>query len=91
MKPYLLIASSAYYPDFGTGDWVKCFKTKEEAEAFISYKQEEPTLFSQGPRKGQVKKEGRFFYFTEDGGKFDTYEIVDLKDWIYCDEESADE
>ena len=31
MKTYLLIAGYNYYPDRGTGDWVGCYNTKEEA------------------------------------------------------------
>lgn len=30
-KPFLLIAGDNYYPDAGTGDWVECFTTREEA------------------------------------------------------------
>jgi len=33
MKPYLLIAGYQYYPSSGTGDWIACFETYEEAEA----------------------------------------------------------
>lgn len=33
-KPYLLIAGWDYYPSRGTGDWVACFETKEEALQF---------------------------------------------------------
>jgi hypothetical protein len=33
-KPFLLITGSQYYPDYGTGDWVKCFETKEEASQY---------------------------------------------------------
>jgi hypothetical protein len=32
MKPYLLIAGYQYYPDRGTGDWIGCYATEEEAE-----------------------------------------------------------
>ena len=31
MKTYLLIAGYNYYPDRGTGDWIACYNTKEEA------------------------------------------------------------
>ena len=31
-KPYLLIAGYQYYPSAGTGDWIACFETEEEAE-----------------------------------------------------------
>ena len=30
-KPYLLIAGENFYPSDGTGDWVGCFSTYEEA------------------------------------------------------------
>ena len=32
MKPYLLIAGDNCYPLSGTGDWIACYETKEEAE-----------------------------------------------------------
>ena len=35
MKKFLLIAGASYYPQSGTGDWVGCFDTYEEAEAQI--------------------------------------------------------
>lgn len=31
-KPYLLIAGYFYYPESGTGDWIACFETFEEAK-----------------------------------------------------------
>lgn len=31
MKTYLLIAGYNYYPDRGTGDWIACYNTIEEA------------------------------------------------------------
>ena len=34
-KPFLLTASEPYYPESGTGDWVGCFETREEAEKQI--------------------------------------------------------
>lgn len=33
-KPYLLIVGFDYYPSRGTGDWIKCFETEEEALLF---------------------------------------------------------
>ena len=35
MKTYLLIAGYQYYPDRGTGDWISCYNTKEEANERI--------------------------------------------------------
>ena len=32
MKPYLLIAGDNHYPQSGTGDWIGCFATEEEAK-----------------------------------------------------------
>lgn len=34
-KPYLLIAGDHYYPDFGTGDWIGCYETREEIKNII--------------------------------------------------------
>ena len=31
MKTYLLIAGYNYYPARGTGDWIDCYDTEEEA------------------------------------------------------------
>lgn len=35
MKPFLLIAGYDYYPCVGTGDWIRCFSTEEEALSCI--------------------------------------------------------
>jgi len=35
MKTYLLIAGYQYYPDRGTGDWIACYNTEEEANKRI--------------------------------------------------------
>lgn len=32
MKYFLLIAGEGYYPKMGTGDWIACFETEEEAK-----------------------------------------------------------
>lgn len=32
IKPYLLIVGDKYYPEQGTGDWIGCYKTEEEAK-----------------------------------------------------------
>ena len=31
-KRFLLIAGENYYPSEGTGDWIGCFETEEEAK-----------------------------------------------------------
>jgi hypothetical protein len=31
MKTYLLIAGYSYYPESGTGDWIACYNTEEDA------------------------------------------------------------
>ena len=36
-KPYLLIAGDCYYPSSGTGDWIDCYETVEEAREQIEY------------------------------------------------------
>ena len=33
-KPYLLIAGYNYHPEQGTGDWIGCYKTEEEAKKY---------------------------------------------------------
>jgi len=37
MQRFLLIAGERYYPREGTGDWIGCFETEEEAEAHMSF------------------------------------------------------
>lgn len=37
IKRYLLIRNTDYYPSAGTGDWIACFETHEEAEKHIEY------------------------------------------------------
>ena len=34
-KYFLLIAGSRYYPESGTGNWIKAYETMEEAEAQV--------------------------------------------------------
>lgn len=34
-KPFLLIAGYTYYPERGTGDWIDCFASREEAEKMV--------------------------------------------------------
>lgn len=34
-KPFLLIAGFVHYPNRGTGDWIGCFASPEEAEKMI--------------------------------------------------------
>lgn len=35
MKYFLLIAGQGYYPKMGTGDWIACFETEEEAKSKV--------------------------------------------------------
>jgi hypothetical protein len=37
MKRFLLIAGDHYYPRQGTGDWIGCFETEEEAEEHMNF------------------------------------------------------
>lgn len=83
MKRFLLIAGDGYYPDYGTGDWVGCFETKEEAESQIT-KEYQIEYFKSGPRKGKEKARREIRSVLKNGRKseFDWYEIVDLNDWV---------
>lgn len=74
-KPFLLIAGSSYYPDFGTGDWIARFETREEAEAKIA-KEENTIPFTRGKKKGQVRS--RWYSYIINSNKYDWYTIVDL-------------
>lgn len=81
-KPYLLIAGSGYYPESGTGDWVNCFETYEEARSQVETI-EFPTHFRSGKRKGEIKSTHKTYRVS--GGDYvkncDWFEIVDLRDW----------
>ena len=35
-RPFLLTVGDMYYPCSGDGDWVKCFLTFEEAQAYVT-------------------------------------------------------
>ena len=76
MKPYLLIAGHKYYPDRADGDWVGCYKTREEAEKMMTYTSGKvPRLqVAQHPRYGK-------------NHSVDWYEIIDLRGWISESEE----
>jgi len=83
-KPYLLIAGLYYYPNEGTGDWIGCYGTKEEAEALMVKEQLPLNTFSRGPRRGQVKPDQPIYYKYINyltGIRYDWYEIVDLRNW----------
>ena len=84
MKTYLLIAGTHYYPESGTGDWIGCYDSYEDANKEIAKIPTEPRLFLSGPRKGQVNPNKR--PKPEDieikGQKYDWYEIVDLMEWM---------
>jgi hypothetical protein len=81
MKKFLLIAGDGYYPSSGTGDWVGCFSSYEEAESKVEGV-EKFTLITKGPLKGQ--KEYSHTEYRINGGEYlkDWYKIVDLDDWI---------
>ena len=64
-KPYLLIAGDYYYPAVGTGDWLQCFETEEEARSVISL-----------ARNGTYIING---FGNRDN--YDWYKIVDLRKW----------
>ena len=80
------MAGDCYYPQSGTNDWVEVFETREEAESKVVKKQGPHDLFSKGPRKGQIKREGEWYYYIGER-KYDWYEIVDLEEWIRRKEE----
>ncbi len=76
MKPYLLIAGYKYYPDCADGDWVGCYKTREEAEKMMTYTSGKAHSWqvAQHPRYGK-------------NHSVDWYEIIDLRGWISESEE----
>lgn len=95
MKRYLLIAGSCYYPEAGTGDWIKCFETRDEAENYLTRILLPKEVFSRGPRKGQEKPDQLDLYmYTDTKGsyerRYDWYEVVDLVKWIYPNNEEIE-
>lgn len=77
-KPYLLIAGGAYYPSAGTGDWIDCYSTAEEAKEQIEYI-DHLQFFTKGKMKGQLKS--NHITYKIEGRVFDWYEIIDLREW----------
>jgi uncharacterized membrane protein (DUF106 family) len=51
MKPFLIIAGEDYYPQWSTKDWIKTYKTLEEAQNQVK---EIPNRF------GRVDKENSY-------------------------------
>lgn len=83
---YLLIAGDNFYPESGTGDWKKSYKTYEEAREQVI---EIPihTYFTKGKNIGKIRHTHTYYklkYEQDDiyKRKYDWYEIVDLNDWI---------
>jgi hypothetical protein len=66
-KPYLLIAGDHYYPVSGTGDWIECFESYEDAYNSITVVEDEP-----GKGCGQYIINDRTYAW---------YDIVDLRNW----------
>ena len=64
-KPYLLIAGDRYYPEAGTGDWLQCFETEEEALSLISPADDGTYIIKD------------FSHYNN----YDWYKIVDLRKW----------
>jgi hypothetical protein len=74
-KPYLLIAGDQYYPSYGTGDWIACFGTYEEAKEEV---------ISVIVPKYHSKKFGDEMVSKHSirGSEYEWYEIVDLREWM---------
>jgi hypothetical protein len=74
-KPYLLIAGYQYYPSYGTGDWIGCFSTKEDAE--------EEVIEVVVPKYRNKKfGDGIVTKWSIRDMEYDWYEIVDLREWM---------
>lgn len=79
MKYHLLIAGYNYYPQADTGDWIKTFNTREEAEATIIQERHYRTSLK-GKNKGE--QEQTHSSYIIDGTTYDWYEIIDLREWL---------
>lgn len=83
-KPFLLIAGEGYYPSSGTGDWIGCYETYDEAKEQVKFV-EDHTYYTKGKNKGQIKETYRNYQVNKEYGPMncDWYEIIDLRD--YCE------
>jgi len=79
MKKFLLLAGCNYYPEGGTGDWIGCYSSYEEAEAQIKF-EETYEYYSKGTRKGEIKETYKKIFVN--GQEHDWYDIVDLEEWM---------
>lgn len=82
-KPFLLIAGDGYYPSSGTGDWIDCFETCEEAKEQVEVIQHH-TYYTKGKKQGQIKSTDHTYVVkcgTYGDRKCDWYDIVDLREW----------
>lgn len=82
-KPFLLIAGDCYYASAGTGDWIGCFETCEEAKSQVEVIQHH-TYYTKGKNQGKIKSTHETYVVK--GGTYgdrtcDWWEIVDLRDW----------
>jgi len=80
MKTYLLIAGHNYYPEHGTGDWIKAFETEKDAEDVVETI-EHHDFYTKGKNKGEIKS--TFKRYKINDKIYDWYEIIDLKEWIF--------
>jgi len=78
MKRFLLIAGDSEYPERGTGDWIGCFSTYEEAATKVTFV-EHKRIITHGKRKGQEEITGRSHQI--DGRNYDWWDIFDLREW----------
>jgi GH25 family lysozyme M1 (1,4-beta-N-acetylmuramidase) len=76
---YLLTAGSAYYPSYGTGDWIATYPTYEDArnmvKEIITHQ-----YYTKGKHKGEIKETHTRYKINE--STVDWYEIIDLSHWI---------
>ena len=80
MLPFLLIAGDGYYPQQGTGDWIKCFATEREAQDAVA-KIPIHNYYTKGKQKGEIKN--TYYQYVVGSRKYDWYEIVDLRKWTH--------
>jgi hypothetical protein len=74
-KPYLLIAGDQYYPSAGTGDWIGCFETYEEAKREVV----DVVVPKYGSKKFGDKMVSKH---SIRGSEYEWCEIVDLREWM---------
>lgn len=76
-KPFLLILNNKYYPREGTGDWIGCFATREQALAHVD-------TFE---HHGETTERGEL---PDGTSQINPFAIIDLRRWMGMEPKTVD-